>query len=86
MFSDPQIKQIIESMWQKEINQLMLDFVEEGKKQGHINLEISQEAVLIYLEILRKGFFADPAIPTRMEHNPQLVRDLNSLFFYGLNG
>lgn len=86
VFSDPYIKQIIESMWQKEVKQLMLDLVEDGKNQGYINPQLSQEAVLVYLEILRKGIFADPVVLTRMERHPQLVHDLNWLFLYGLNG
>ena len=86
VFSDPYIEQIIQSMWQTEVKQLMLDLVEDGKNQGYINPQLSEEAVLVYLEILRKGMFADPAVPTRMERHPQLVHDLNSLFLYGLNG
>ncbi len=41
--SNPQIRQFVESMYQREINQRLLDFFEEGKRQGYVNPEISQD-------------------------------------------
>jgi len=84
--SDPEIQRFIESMWQGEINQLMLDFLEEGKEQGCIDPQLSQEAILVYFEIWRKGMYASSGLPANIAHNAKLVRELMSLFTYGLNG
>ncbi len=84
--SDPEIQRFIESMWQGEINQLMLDFLEEGKEQGYIDPQLSQEAILVYFEIWRKGIYASSGLPVNIAHNAKLVRELMSLFTYGLNG
>ena len=84
--NDPVIQQFIESLWQKEINQLTLDFIEDGQKLGHINHELSHEAILAYFEILRKGMFGISGLLAKTAHNEQFVNDLISLIHYGLMG
>ena len=84
--NDPVIQQFIESLWQKEINQLTLDFIEDGQKLGHINQELSHEAILAYFEILRKGIFASSGLLSNTAHKAESTRDLVSLIHYGLMG
>ena len=84
--SYPEIQQFIETVWQQEVNQLMIDFFEEGGKQGYVNPELSQEALLLYLEILRKGVFASSSLIAKTENSEKLMRDLISLSLYGLVG
>jgi len=84
--NDRVIQQFIESLWQKEINQLTLDFIEEGQMLGHINEELSHEAILAYFEILRKGMFCISGLLAKTAHNVQFGHDLISLIHYGLMG
>ena len=84
--SYPQIQPFIENIWMQEVNRLMLDFFEEGEKQGHVNPELSQEVLLLYLEILRKGVFASSDLIARAGNSEKLMRDLISLSLYGLVG
>ena len=84
--SDPLILEFIESLWQKEFNQLTLDFIEDGKKMGYINEQLSHEAILAYLEILRKGMRDNPTLSARKANKPEFARDLVSLIHYGLLG
>jgi TetR/AcrR family transcriptional regulator, cholesterol catabolism regulator len=84
--SDPLVLEFIESLWQKEFNQLTLKFIEEGKKSGYINGQLSQEAILAYLEILRKGMRAIPDLLTSRANKPEFARDLVSLIHFGLMG
>jgi hypothetical protein len=84
--SDPVILQFIESLWQNEFNQLTLYFIEEGKKMGYIDEQLSQEAILAYLEILRKGIRAIPGSLTNRANKPAFARDLVFLIHYGLMG
>lgn len=83
--SDPEIQQFVESLWQREVNQLMIDFFEEGKRQGYVNPELSREAILVYYEILRRGIFASSGL-VNIEHNVRLMHELMSVFVYGLVG
>jgi AcrR family transcriptional regulator len=83
---DPEIQQFTESIWQKEVNQLMIDLFDEGKKQGYIDQQLSREAIMLYLDIMRKGVFNSPGLPDEIKRNPELAGELTSLFIYGLNG
>ena len=84
--SYPEIQQFIKTIWQQEVNQLMIDFFEDGKKQGYVNPELSPEAPLLYFEILRKGIFASSNLIANTESSEKLMRDLISLSLYGLVG
>ena len=83
---DPEMRQFVESMWRGEVNQMLIDLFEDGRKQGYISPDISQEAILSYYEIFRQGMYNSPHIQAKLENNPQLVRELISVFTYGLNG
>jgi len=83
---DPEMRQFVESIWQGEINQLLIDLFEDGRKQGYISTDLSREAILTYYEIFRQGMFNSPHVQAKLEQNPKLVRELISVFTYGLNG
>ena len=84
--NDPEIQQWFESLWQKDINQITIDLVEDGKKQGYINPERSQDVLILYLEILRRGVFASSELLANLKPNVELLRELNFLFIYGMMG
>lgn len=83
---DPEIQQFTESIWQREVNQLMLALFDEGKKLGYIDRQLSREAIMLYLNIMRQGVFNSPGLPDEIKRNPELAGELTSLFIYGLNG
>ena len=83
---DSELRQFINSLWRNEITQLLIDFFDDGRKQGIINPGISQEAVLLYFEIIRQGIYNSRAVIESIERNPKLVGELMSLLTYGLNG
>lgn len=74
--SDPELRNYYESMLQEEAGQLMSDLYEEGKKEGYINSELSKEAFLIFVELLRQGIYHYNELPDRLEKNPKLAREL----------
>ena len=76
----------IESFWQNQIGPVTMSFFEEGKRQGAINPEISNEALQIYFEVIRKGIAASSVMQLDMAQHPQLARDLIRVMTYGLNG
>ena len=83
---DLEMRQFVESIWQGEINQLLIDLFEDGRKQGYISTDLSREAILTYYEIFRQGMFNSPHVQAKLEGNPKLIRELVSVFTYGLNG
>ena len=83
--NDPVVQDYVESLYQESVKQLA-GFFREGKRLGYINPDVSEEATLLYFDILRKGFLAHPELFASPEHNAELVRDLASLYLYGLMG
>ena len=83
---DPEMRRFVESVWQGEVTQMLTDLFEDGRRQGYISNNLSQEAILLYYEIFRQGMSNSPHIQAKLEHNPKLIRELISAFTYGLNG
>ena len=84
--NDPEMKQFVETVWQQDVNQLTIDLLEEGRREGYVNTELSQEALLLYLEILRNGVSTSSNLLANIEPNVKFFRELNYLFLYGLVG
>ncbi|TET17319.1 MAG: hypothetical protein E3J81_01965 [Dehalococcoidia bacterium] len=63
---------------------MMIDFFEEGKRQGYVNPELSQETILLYTEIFRRGIMAHPGLFAAPEYNVRLIRELS--YLYGVMG
>lgn len=83
---DPEMQQWIESLWQEDVNQVTLDLIEEGKKEGYISEQLSGQDIMFYLEVLRRGVFTSPDIFANIEPDAEIYRRLNHLFVYGLVG
>ena len=83
--NDPVMLEYVESMYEESVKR-MAAFFREGKKLGYVNPDVSEEATLLYFDILRRGFLAHPEVFQSPEHNAELVRDLASLYLYGLMG
>ena len=83
---DLEIQQFLENIWQREINQLMLGFYEEGKRQGHVNMNLSQESILAYTAIFRNGLMSNPDLLADLGRNTELLQEIMSLYLYGLMG
>lgn len=81
---NPEIEKFIDTMWKNEINTLIIDLVDEGRRLGYIDPEISGDAILYYFDIIRTGAFASSEMLAKIKVNAGLARDLNYLFLYGL--
>lgn len=82
---DPEIRQFFDDTWWQEVNQLTTDLFEEGKREGYVDKDMSNDALLVFYEILRRGIMASPGL-VNMTQNTKLLRDLKALFRYGLSG
>jgi hypothetical protein len=80
------MEQFIETLWQRDVNQVTLDLLEQWKRQGYVNAELSQGALMLYLAILRNGISASADLFVNMKPNIELFREMNHLFLYGLVG
>jgi AcrR family transcriptional regulator len=83
---DPEIRYLVDSFYLKEMRQMIIDFYEEGKRQGYINPELSTETIMRYMLIVRSGMAAESVLSEDPEHNRQLIQELTPLFLYGIMG
>ena len=81
---NPSMQQFVESLWTQEIEWLIHELVDEGKKLGYIDKELSWEAVWYYFEIIRRVALAGADSLGSVKVDDKLARDLNHLFLYGL--
>ncbi len=70
--------------FEQEAMRMTLDLFKEGKEEGYLSKNISEESLVIYLEILRAGIAANNRLYADEESYPRLVREINELVLYGL--
>ena len=70
--------------FEQEALKMTLDLFEEGKSEGYIGKDISEQTLIIYFDILKSGITASTQLYTDEESYPRIVRELNELFLYGL--
>ncbi len=77
--SDPMLQQFMEEYSLRQTDPFILRLVEQGRAEGVINQDLSDEAILVYIRALRQ-MLSQPSISKKAR------LDLNMLFFYGLTG
>ena len=83
---DPEIRHLVDSMYLTEIRQLIINFYEEGKRQGYVNPELSTETIMRYSLIIRSGMAAESILSEDPEQNRKILQELAPLFLYGIMG
>lgn len=68
----------------KKIDSQIHDLVEDGKKEGILDDSISTQAIATYLEIIQYYFFNNPSAIAEFDNNPELTREIPSLFLNAL--
>jgi len=84
MSEDPIIRQMAKDFTQNKFIPLMLRLIEKGKEEGYIHHNISNEAILRYINMFRRGKNSDEFLD--LKENKQLIKELATLFFYGVMG
>ena len=73
---DPEIRHIVDSVYREEITPYVIEFYEDGKRQGYINPELSTETIMRYSLIVRSGMAAESVLSEDPEHNRKLLQEL----------
>jgi AcrR family transcriptional regulator len=69
-----------------EIEATFREFLKEGKEQGSLRSDLSDEAIMTYIRFFQQGINNNPDVHDRMRRDASLSQDLVSLFIYGING
>jgi AcrR family transcriptional regulator len=69
-----------------EIEKSVLEFIKQGKEEGHLPPNISDEAIMAYISFFQQGISGNPGLRDRVRHDAGFSNDLLSLFIYGIRG
>ena len=69
-----------------EIENSFREFIKEGKEQGNLRSDLSEEAIITYIKFFQQGISNNPGIRDKPDHDEKLSQDLLSLFMYGIRG
>jgi AcrR family transcriptional regulator len=61
-------------------------FLQEGREQGSLRRDLSDEAVITFIRFFQEGITSNTETRERMKRDPAFSRDLISLFIYGISG
>lgn len=86
LLTDEETRKLVESIWLNDVPQILSRFLEEGKRGGYIDPDLSQESFTAYLTVLRNGLFNSPDVVAGMARDGKLLRDLLFITAYGLDG
>jgi len=81
--SDPELRKYLDS-FNACNKQLVMTFIEKGKDSGVFSPDASDAAIEIYIDMIQTYLMHNKEIRDRIEHNPELARELNMLFMDGL--
>ena len=69
-----------------ELEKTLQEFIKEGKEQGNLRADLSEEAVTAYIKFFQQGIANNPVVREKMKRNQKYSQDLFSLFMYGIKG
>jgi len=81
---DPELIPYIEAIQRDIFENSTLPFLEEGRKLGCVPRDIGNEAIALYLAVIRTGFMSSPEILERLTSNSDLMNQVYSLILYGM--
>ena len=81
---DPEIRRFVTDLLEQQLYGILLRFFDEGKREGYIKPDLSNEAILFYLEMFQVFAYARPDLYARLQSEPQLFKEIWRLFLYGL--
>lgn len=83
---EPMIRQMVEDFSINKYIPLMMEFLDKGKKEGYINKDISNETILIYINLFKQAKYNQPEMFLDHAQSDRLFKELTTLFYYGLMG
>ena len=69
-----------------ELENSFREFIKEGKEQGNLRVDLSEDAIIAYIKFFQQGIANNPGIRDKMKRDEKYSQDLFSLFMYGIRG
>ena len=80
---DKAIAPFIDKIFENEIKPLWIAILADGKKQGYIDPSLDDEALLIYLDVMKAGFASRQDLMKNVATKKDLYLTLAHIMFYG---
>jgi AcrR family transcriptional regulator len=80
---DEEVAALIQEIYQKEIQPMWQKLIADGKAEGYVDPSLSEEAVFIYLKVVRDGFNANAALFEPAKDKINLMMELSRIMMYG---
>ncbi|MFC4619181.1 TetR/AcrR family transcriptional regulator [Camelliibacillus cellulosilyticus] len=80
---DTVLNEFYESFIKEKSLPLLINFIEQGRREGYVHQKLSTAAILFYFDMFKDAIYR-PGIFT--EQNQNILWELTDLFFYGLIG
>ncbi len=80
---EPTIAPFVQETLRKQVIPLWFEMIRDGKAQGYIDPSLDENALMLYLDILRNGFAGHPEILRYWENNLPLIKKLTQMMFFG---
>jgi AcrR family transcriptional regulator len=68
-----------------EVESSFHEFIKEGREQGSLRSDLSDEAIMTYIGIFQQGISNNPGIHEKMLRDPGFSDAMVSLFIYGIS-
>lgn len=80
---DDDVTALIQEIYQQEIQPMWQKLIADGKAEGYVDPSLSEEAVFIYLKVVRDGFNANAALFEPAKEKINLMMELSRIMMYG---
>jgi AcrR family transcriptional regulator len=80
----PEMRAFIDSLWSNEIAAVLKSFIDGGRRDGLIRPELSDTAIYLYFDLIRRGAYADQDFLQKIKGDPRIAREINDIVIFGL--
>ncbi len=82
--SDPAVGKYLDKIYDTGVKSMMSALIEDGKKQGYIRPDLSEEMVMLYLDIIKEGGKACAGKLYEIAGDKVKMKELSHIFYCGL--
>ena len=83
---DPDVREMIESLYKNEVNPLFTKFIQGGQEKGFIRSDLSIGTITVYIDMFTDLARSHPQLFSDQERLVNFTREIWSVFLYGLIG
>jgi AcrR family transcriptional regulator len=81
--ADLMLSTFVDELYDQQIKPLWIDLIRDGKAKGYVAHDLSEKAVLTYLDLLRAGIKAKPDLLDGIKDDPDAIGHLSKMMFSG---